>query len=126
MPIPAHLFEPETNTSYLVFCPEHGGWHVGEWWAIEGPGRWVLAYDTEVELHPSHVQAAPDDARDASDLVAGSGAYGPPKRSPSRASRISPQDGTKATSIHSASIGMSIAPSNWTPGCCSMIQPSRS
>jgi hypothetical protein len=64
-PIPAHEFKPEPNTSYLVFCPEHGGWHVGEWWTAEVPaGRWVLAYDTNIDLVPSHVLPVPPDAMD--------------------------------------------------------------
>jgi hypothetical protein len=49
-PVPAHDFQAEPDTSYLVFCPEHCGWHVGEWWTLDGPGRSVLAYDTSVEL----------------------------------------------------------------------------
>ncbi len=28
-PVPAFAFTPEPDRSYLVFCPEHGGWHVG-------------------------------------------------------------------------------------------------
>jgi hypothetical protein len=64
-PIPAHDFRPEIDTWYLVFCPEHGGWHVAEGWEIDGPGRWVLAYDVSVELFVSHVLPVPEDAMDA-------------------------------------------------------------
>lgn len=63
-PIPVHEFKPETNRSYLVFCPEQGGWHVGEWWTIDGPGRWLLALDAATELMPSHVMDVPPDALD--------------------------------------------------------------
>ena len=68
-PVPAYAFEAETDRSYLVFCPEHGGWHVGEWWTIDGPGRWVLAYDASVELTVSHVMDVPPDAIDASGVI---------------------------------------------------------
>ncbi|WP_375458915.1 hypothetical protein [uncultured Enterovirga sp.] len=60
-PIPAYGFKPETDRSYLVFCPEHGGWHVGEWWTVDGPGRWVLACDAGVDLTVSHVLELPAD-----------------------------------------------------------------
>jgi hypothetical protein len=68
-PIPAHEFCPEPDTSYLLYCPEHGGWHVGEWWTIEGPGRWVLAFDGATELYPSHVLPAPEDAMSVTDVI---------------------------------------------------------
>ena len=67
-PIPAHLARPQTDRTYLVFLPDHGGWHAAEWWTVECPeGRWVLAWDVSVELPaPSHVMDAPPDALDAS------------------------------------------------------------
>ncbi|MBM0206524.1 hypothetical protein JNW90_28610 [Micromonospora sp. STR1s_5] len=67
--IPAHEFKPEPDTSYLLYCPEHGGWHVGEWWEIDGPGRWVLAYDAAHKLYPSHVLPAPEDAMSVTDVI---------------------------------------------------------
>ena len=63
-PIPAHEFTAEPDTSYLAFCPEHGGWHVAEWWVADGRGRWVLAYDVSVELFVSHIMPVPEDAMD--------------------------------------------------------------
>lgn len=48
-PVPACAFAPELDRSYLAFCPEHGGWYVGEWRTIDGPGRWVLAWDVSVK-----------------------------------------------------------------------------
>ena len=63
-PIPVHQFRPEPDTSYLLFCPDHGGWHVGEWWTVDGPGRWVLAFDVMCEPHPSHVLPVPPPAMD--------------------------------------------------------------
>ena len=68
-PIPAFEFRPEPDTSYLLYCPEHGGWHVGEWWTVDGEPRWVLAFDTAHELYPSHVLPAPKDAMDVSDVI---------------------------------------------------------
>ena len=68
-PIPAYAFKAETDRSYLVFCPEHGGWHVGEWWTIDGPGRWVLAWDVSVELLVSHVMDAPAEPMDTSGVI---------------------------------------------------------
>jgi hypothetical protein len=68
-PVPAFGFKPEIDRSYLVFCPEHGGWHVGEWWTIDGPGRWMLAYDASVELIVSHVIELPPDPMDTSGVI---------------------------------------------------------
>jgi hypothetical protein len=68
-PIPAHEFSPEPDTSYLLYCPEHGGWHVGEWWTEDGPARWVLAFDASRDLHPSHVLPAPEDAMSITDVI---------------------------------------------------------
>jgi hypothetical protein len=69
-PVSAFAFKAETDRSYLVFCPEHGGWHVGEWWTIDGPGRWVLALDASIELPGvSHVMPAPADPMDTSGVI---------------------------------------------------------
>lgn len=65
-PDPAFAFQPEPDRSCLVFCPEHGGWHVWEWWEIDGPGRRLLAWDVSVELLVSHVLDVPADAMDTS------------------------------------------------------------
>jgi hypothetical protein len=68
-PIPVHEFNPERETSYLRYCPEHGGWHVGEWWTEGGPGRWVLSFDAAHELYPTHVLPAPEDAMSVTDVI---------------------------------------------------------
>jgi hypothetical protein len=53
-----------------VFCPEHCGWHVGEWWTIDGPGRWVLAFDASIDLPPvSHVMDTAADPMDTSAAI---------------------------------------------------------
>ena len=44
----------EPQPSLLLFCPEQGGWHVGEWWAVEEPGKWIAAISTDIELEPTH------------------------------------------------------------------------
>ena len=44
----------EPDMSLMLFCPEQGGWHVGEWWPAEEPGKWVAAISTEIELQPTH------------------------------------------------------------------------
>jgi hypothetical protein len=59
-PQPIETLTPKPDTSYLLFCPDQGGWRVGEWWAIEG-GRWIAAIDTESELYPTHWTPAPAD-----------------------------------------------------------------
>jgi hypothetical protein len=62
---PIHAVVPEPDRSYLVFCPEHGGWHVAEWWTGDGPGRWVLVVDTGTTMPPiSHVMSVPPDPMD--------------------------------------------------------------
>lgn len=68
-PVPAISVKPEVDRSYLCYCPDHGGWHVGEWWTIDGPGRWVLAMDAATELHVSHVLDVPADAMDVSETL---------------------------------------------------------
>jgi hypothetical protein len=47
------------NTSYLLFCPDQGGWRVGEWQPAEPTGQWVAVLDLGLELVPSHVVAGP-------------------------------------------------------------------
>lgn len=56
----AHEFEAEPLRDYLLFCPENGGWHVGQWWTLDDAARWVLAFDPLVELHPSYLMELPD------------------------------------------------------------------
>ena len=58
---PIATVTPEPDTAYLLFCPEQGGWHVGEWWNVEGSGGWVAAIDTEWRLEPTHWMLAPPD-----------------------------------------------------------------
>jgi hypothetical protein len=60
-PRPIATVTPEPETAYLLFCPEQGGWHVGEWWTVEGSGRWVAAIDTQWGLEPTHWMPAPAD-----------------------------------------------------------------
>ena len=52
-----------------MFCSDHGGWHVGEWWTVEGPGRWVLTLDATTELQVSHVMDVPADAPTRSETL---------------------------------------------------------
>lgn len=60
-PQPITTLQPKPDTSYLLFCPEQGGWHTGEWWNVEGAGRWIAVIDTESELYPTHWMSAPAD-----------------------------------------------------------------
>jgi hypothetical protein len=60
MTIPIEVFgRPRTNTSYLLFCPDGGGWRVGEWQPLGPDGKWVAVLDIQQELRPSHVVAGP-------------------------------------------------------------------
>jgi hypothetical protein len=69
-PVPAFAFDAETDRSYLVFCPEHGGWHVGKWWTVGWSGRCVLALDASIELPGvSHVMPAPADPMNTSGAI---------------------------------------------------------
>jgi hypothetical protein len=43
--------EPELPLQ--LFCPDQGGWHVGEWWPTDRP-RWVAVIDADHELQPTH------------------------------------------------------------------------
>jgi hypothetical protein len=38
----------QPDTSILLFCPEQGGWQVGEWWTVDRP-RWVAVLDAAIE-----------------------------------------------------------------------------
>jgi hypothetical protein len=70
-PIPAAIFMPETDRSYLVFCPEHGGWHVAEWWTVEDPaGRWVCALEASIDMPlVSQVMPCPAEPIDTSGVI---------------------------------------------------------
>ena len=50
----------EHERSLLLFCPEQGGWHVGQWWAVD-QARWVALVADAIELEPTHWMAAPSD-----------------------------------------------------------------
>ncbi len=50
------------DTSVLLFCPEQGGWHVGEWWEVDGSGQWVAAICPDITLEPSAWIMVPADA----------------------------------------------------------------
>jgi hypothetical protein len=57
MPI-ATLRNAIPERSYLLFCPEQGGWQAGR--RIEAkPPRWVTTTSTELELQPTHWMSAP-------------------------------------------------------------------
>jgi hypothetical protein len=57
-PQPIATLTPEPDTPYLLYCPQQGGWHVGEWWNAEG-GFWTAVIDTDSLLEPTHWMAAP-------------------------------------------------------------------
>jgi hypothetical protein len=57
---PIATLAPTPDTSYLLYCPEQGGWHVGEWWNVEG-GFWTAAIDTNWLLEPTHWLPVPPD-----------------------------------------------------------------
>jgi hypothetical protein len=46
------------ETSILLFCPEQGGWHVGQWWGVDR-ARWIAVIDAAIELEPTHWMPAP-------------------------------------------------------------------
>lgn len=56
-------FVPKTDRVYLVFLPDLGGWHVGEF-VTTGDPRWVLVSDASVEIFPTHVADVPPDPID--------------------------------------------------------------
>lgn len=57
------------DTSIQLYCPDQGGWHIGEWWPIDRP-RWVAVIDAERELHPSHWRECPPSPVDDSERLA--------------------------------------------------------
>ena len=65
----AYEFRPQSDTSYLLYCPEHGGCHASGWCVVDGPGLRVLVFDVAQELSPSHVLTAPEDAMHGSDVI---------------------------------------------------------
>ncbi|MBM0206526.1 hypothetical protein JNW90_28620 [Micromonospora sp. STR1s_5] len=51
------------DTSLMLYCPDQGGWQVGEWWSVEEPGKWVATIDGSITLEPTHwaiLLAAPE------------------------------------------------------------------
>lgn len=56
-------FNPKADQPYLVFLPDLGGWHVGEFITGDQP-RWVLVSDASVEVWPTHVSDLPPDPVD--------------------------------------------------------------
>jgi hypothetical protein len=57
-PEPIATAPREHERSLLLFCPEQGGWHVGQWWGVDR-ARWVAVVDDAIELEPTHWMAAP-------------------------------------------------------------------
>src|SRR4051794_6263605 len=55
-PIVSAPHQPEVTV--LLFCPEQGGWRLGEWWTLDRP-RWVAVIDASIELEPTHWMPAP-------------------------------------------------------------------
>ena len=45
--------------SLLLFCPEQGGWHTGEWVAETGDWRSVISWDDR--LQPTHWMSVPSE-----------------------------------------------------------------
>ena len=54
-PSPIGAAPREAGRILLLFCPEQGGWHTGEWW----DGRWVSSANIEVVLEPTHWSDVP-------------------------------------------------------------------
>jgi hypothetical protein len=50
----------EHERSLLLFCPEQGGWHVGQWWGVDR-ARWVAVIDAAKELEPTYWMEVPAD-----------------------------------------------------------------
>ncbi len=59
----------EKPIKVLVYCPDEGGWHVGEWiragyykdaWFRQG---WRLTADHDIELRPTHWLPYPEEPR---------------------------------------------------------------
>jgi hypothetical protein len=59
-PQPISTAPREHEASLLLFCPEQGGWHVGQWWGVDR-ARWVAVVDDAIELEPTHWMPAPAD-----------------------------------------------------------------
>src|SRR4051794_8980285 len=57
-PEPIATAPREHERSLLLFCPEQGGWHVGQWWGVDR-ARWVAVVDDAIELEPTHWLPAP-------------------------------------------------------------------
>ena len=57
-PQPIATAAREHERSLLLFCPEQGGWHVGQWWGVDR-ARWVAVIDDAIELEPTHWMRAP-------------------------------------------------------------------
>jgi hypothetical protein len=57
MPI-GSLRKPLRGRVYLLFCPEQGGWTVGEPRG-PAPAEWVAVVDTAIKLKPTHWMPAP-------------------------------------------------------------------
>lgn len=68
-PIAASAFKAKLDYPYLVYCPDFGGWRVGEWWEADGPGRWVLTWNTSVKLRVTHVVDASADRRQSANII---------------------------------------------------------
>jgi hypothetical protein len=50
----------ERERTVLLYCPEQGGWHTGEWFE----GRWVSSADIETTLEPTHWMATPPESKE--------------------------------------------------------------
>jgi hypothetical protein len=59
-PQPIATAAREHERSLLLYCPEQGGWHVGQWWGVDR-ARWVAVIDDAIELEPTHWMAAPSE-----------------------------------------------------------------
>jgi hypothetical protein len=59
MPI-ASLRKPLRGRAYLLYCPDQGGWTVGEPRG-PAPAEWVAVVDTAIQLRPTHWMPAPID-----------------------------------------------------------------
>jgi hypothetical protein len=57
-PQPIATAARDHERSLLLYCPEQGGWHVGQWWGVDR-ARWVAVIDDAIELEPTHWMPAP-------------------------------------------------------------------
>ena len=53
--LPEELKAPESRV--LLFCPEQGGWHTGEWWE----GEWRSSACLAEALEPTHFALLPEE-----------------------------------------------------------------